>query len=67
MSIARGFPCIPFIWGEGAYSRGVWLLNMLAQAKGTYPGEGAYQSEEGYSKKYGTCRSEPSYFSDYLR
>ena len=40
---------------------------MLAQAKGTYPGEGAYQSEEGYSKKYGTCRSEPSYFSDDLR
>ena len=34
---------------------------MLAQGKGAYPGEG------GCSKKYSTWRSEPSYFSDYLR
>ena len=40
---------------------------MLAKGAVAYPGEGAYQNVDSYSRKYDTCSSEPSYFPDDLR
>ena len=37
---------------------------ILAKGVGAYPGEGAYQSVGAYSRKYGTCSSEPFHFPD---
>ena len=35
------------------------VVYILAKRVGAYPGEGAYQSVGAYSRRYGTCSSEP--------